>query len=156
MSKKKKPAADNLIASNRKALHDYHTEERFEAGIMLEGWEVKSLRAARVQLKESYVVLKRGEAFIIGMHISPLTSASTHVTPDPVRTRKLLLHKKELSKLFMAVEREGYTIVCLDLHWKKQRAKATIAIAKGKKKHDKRETLKRRDWEREKQRLLKR
>ena len=143
------------IALNRQATHDYFIEERFEAGLVLLGWEIKSLRAGRVQLKESYVVLKSGEAWLLGSHISPLTSASTHVIPDPVRTRKLLLHRGELSRLIGHVERKGYTLVPLALYWKKGRAKLEIGLAKGKKMHDKRAAEKDRDWEREKQRVMK-
>jgi SsrA-binding protein len=147
---------EKLIASNKKAYHDYTIEDRFEAGIMLEGWEVKSIRAGRVQLKESYVILKHGEAWLIGAHISPLLSASTHVNPDPVRTRKLLLHERELGKLHKSKEREGYTVVALDLHWSGggKYVKVEIALAKGKKTHDKRAATKDREWNREKQRLL--
>ena len=151
---KQSKAVERLIASNKKAFHDYLIEDKYEAGMVLQGWEVKSLRAGRVQLKESYVILKRGEAWLIGAHISPLISASTHVNPDPVRTRKLLLHERELSKLHRAKEREGYTIVALDLHWHHNRIKAEIALAKGKQTHDKRAATKDRDWQREKQRLL--
>ncbi|WP_423063629.1 SsrA-binding protein SmpB [Candidiatus Paracoxiella cheracis] len=155
MNKQIKSKTERIIATNKKARHDYHIEEHFEAGLVLEGWEVKSLRAGRVQLRDSYVVLKKGEAWLIGAHFSPLPTASTHITPDPQRTRKLLLNERELSKLAAAVEREGYTVVSLDLHWHHNRAKAEIALAKGKKTHDKRETMKRREWEREKQRGLK-
>lgn len=154
MSKKPKQT-DNNIALNRKALHDYFIEEQYEAGIVLEGWEVKSLRAGRAQLKESYVLLKNGEAFIVGMHISPLLSASTHVNPDPTRTRKLLLNRSEINKLIGAVERKGYTAVPLSMYWIKQRVKLKIALAHGKKQHDKRQTEKERDWSREKQQLMK-
>lgn len=154
MSKKAKQA-DNSIALNRKALHDYFIEEQYEAGIVLEGWEVKSLRAGRAQLKESYVLLKNGEAFIVGMHISPLLSASTHVNPDPTRTRKLLLNRTEINKLVGAVERKGYTAVPLSMYWVKQRVKIKIALAHGKKQYDKRQTEKERDWNREKQQLMK-
>lgn len=142
------------IADNRKAFHDYFIEERFEAGMVLEGWEVKSIRAGRVQLKEAYVVIRGAEIFMIGMHISPLMSASTHVSPDPTRTRKLLLHAAEIAKLIGKVERAGYTLVPLDLHYSKGRIKASIGLAKGKKQHDKRETEKQREWEREKQRIM--
>lgn len=154
---KPKKSAPRLIAQNKKARHDYSLEIQFEAGLALEGWEVKSIRDGRVQLKESYILLKRGEAWLIGAHISPLKSASTHIDPDPVRTRKLLLNRRELNKLVIAKEREGYTIVPLDMHWSgKNLVKINIAIAKGKKQHDKRATLKERDWNREKARLLKR
>ncbi len=154
-SKKKKKTADNVIAVNRQARHDYFIEETFEAGLVLEGWEVKSLRAGRVNLKESYVLIKNGEAWLFGAHISPLASASTHINPDPTRTRKLLLKKQELNKLIGHVERRGYTLVPLKLYWKKNLVKLEIGLAKGKKLHDKRATEKERDWQREKQRLLK-
>lgn len=157
MSKSKKAKSDSrIIASNRKALHDYFVETRYEAGIVLQGWEVKSLRAGRAQLKESYVVLKDGEAWLIGAHFSPLQSTSTHVHADPTRSRKLLLHHREIGKLLSAKQKEGYTIVALNLHWTRNRVKVEIATAKGKKQHDKRETAKKRDWQREKERLLKR
>jgi SsrA-binding protein len=155
MGKKKSDTAGSTIALNKKARHDYHLEERFEAGLALEGWEVKSMRAGRVQLKESYVIVRHGEIYLIGAHISPLSSASTHVQPDPTRTRKLLLHREEISKLIGAVERKGYTLVPVALYWKRGRAKLEIALAKGKKAHDKRATLKERDWKREQERLLK-
>lgn len=141
------------IAENRKARHDYHIEEQFEAGLVLEGWEVKSLRAGRAQISESYVTIKGGEAWLVGANISPLPTVSTHITPDPARNRKLLLHQRELNKLIGAVQRKGYTLVPLNLHWKKGTAKLEIALAKGKKLYDKRETEKRRDWERRKQQL---
>ena len=144
------------IAENRKARHDYFIEDRYEAGLALEGWEVKSLRAGRAQLKESYVFVRNGEAWLFGAHFSPLISASTHVPPDPTRTRKLLLHRHQLDHLVGAVERRGYTVVPLLLYWKNGRAKLEIGLAKGKKQHDKRATDKARDWEREKARLLKR
>ncbi len=144
------------IAENRKARHDYFIEDRYEAGLALEGWEVKSLRAGRAQLKESYVFVRNGEAWLFGAHFSPLISASTHVRPDPTRTRKLLLHRHQLDHLVGAVERRGYTVVPLLLYWKNGRAKLEIGLAKGKKQHDKRATDKARDWEREKARLLKR
>ncbi|QSA97613.1 SsrA-binding protein SmpB [Methylococcus sp. EFPC2] len=154
MAKKNTPG-DSTIALNRQATHDYFIEERFEAGLALEGWEVKSLRAGRAQLKESYVILKNGEAFLFGSHISPLTSASTHVNPDPVRSRKLLLHAQELSRLIGHVERKGYTLIPLALYWKRGRAKLEIGLARGKKQHDKRASEKDRDWQREKQRVMK-
>lgn len=155
MQKKvKNKQAHQLIAENRKARHDYIIEQDFEAGLVLEGWEVKSLRASRAQISESYVVIKDGEAFLLNSHISPLITTSTHIKAIPDRTRKLLLNAAELNKLIGAVQRQGYTIVPLNLHWKKGRAKLTIALAKGKKLHDKRETEKRRDWERQKQRLM--
>lgn len=143
------------IVDNKKAFHDYFIEERLEAGLVLEGWEVKAIRAGRAQIKESYVVLKNGEVFLIGAHISPLPTASTHIHPDPVRTRKLLLHEQEISKLIGKVERAGYALVPIDLHYSKGRVKALIGLAKGKKQHDKRETEKKKDWEREKNRLMK-
>jgi SsrA-binding protein len=156
MSKEKKDAdARPTIAENRKARHDYFIEDRYEAGIALEGWEVKSLRAGRGQLKESYVYVRNGEAFLFGAHFSPLVSASTHVHPDPTRTRKLLLHRHQLDHLVGSVERRGYTLVPLQLYWKAGRAKLEIGLAKGKKQHDKRATDKDRDWQRDKARLLK-
>lgn len=142
------------IVDNKKAFHDYFIEERFEAGLVLEGWEVKAIRAGRAQIKEAYVVVKNGEMFLLGSHISPLPTASTHISPDPVRTRKLLLHAAEISKLIGKVERAGYALVPLDLHYAKGRIKASIGLAKGKKEYDKRESEKTRDWEREKGRLL--
>ncbi|MBA2352730.1 MAG: SsrA-binding protein SmpB [Burkholderiales bacterium] len=142
------------IAQNKKAFHDYFIEEKYEAGVALQGWEVKAIRAARVQLKEAYVVIRNAELNLIGCHISPLTSASTHVDADPVRTRKLLLHAEEISKLIGKVERAGYTLVPLDLHYTRGRIKLEIGLAKGKKQHDKRESEKDRDWQRERQRLL--
>lgn len=142
------------IAENRKAFYDYFIEERYEAGIVLEGWEVKAIRAGRVQLKEAYVVIRNGELFLIGAHISPLGAASSHVQPDPVRTRKLLLHKHEIRKLIGSVERAGYTLVPLNLHYKRGRIKLEIGLARGKKQHDKRQSIKEREWAREKQRLL--
>lgn len=142
------------IVENRKAFHDYFVEERFEAGLVLEGWEVKAIRAGRVQLKEAYVIVRGEEAFIIGMHVSPLPTASTHVHPDPTRTRKLLLHGAELAKLIGKVERAGYTMVPINLHYARGRVKVEIGLAKGKKQHDKRAAEKDRDWQREKQRLM--
>jgi SsrA-binding protein len=157
MSKQAKKSGEGsaTIALNRQARHDYFIEERLEAGLVLEGWEVKSLRAGRVQLKESYVLLRDGEAYLFGTHLSPLPAASTHVKPDPTRSRKLLLHARELSRLIGAVERKGYTLVPLALYWKRGRAKLEIGLAKGKKQHDKRAVERERDWAREKQRLLK-
>ena len=142
------------IVENRKTFHDYFIEERVEAGLALEGWEVKAIRAGRANLKEAYVVIKDGELFLIGAHISPLAQASTHVHPDPVRTRKLLLHEREISKLIGKVERAGYALVPLDLHFAKGRIKLGIGLAKGKKEYDKRESEKKKDWEREKGRLM--
>ena len=143
------------IIDNKKAFHDYFIEERYEAGLALEGWEVKAIRAGRAQIKEAYVVLRKGEVFLIGAHISPLLSASTHIHPDPVRTRKLLLHAEEISKLIGKVERAGYALVPLDFHYVKGRVKLSIGLAKGKKQHDKRESEKERDWVREKSRIMK-
>ncbi len=142
------------IITNKKAFHDYFIEERFEAGIVLEGWEVKAIRAGRANIKESYVIINNGEIFIFGMHISPLTEASSHNKHDPVRTRKLLLHANQIGKLIGKVERAGYTLIPVDLHFQKGRIKAEIGLAKGKKQHDKREAEKDRDWEREKARLM--
>lgn len=142
------------IIDNRKAFFDYHIEDRYEAGIVLEGWEVKAIRAGRTQIKEGYVVIKHGEIFLIGTHISPLPTASTHIHPDPTRTRKLLLKADEIKKLVGKVEQRGYTLVPLNLHYSKGLVKAEIGLAKGKKLHDKRETEKERDWEREKARLM--
>jgi SsrA-binding protein len=156
MAKKKSAAGtgSSTIALNKKARHDYFIEDRIEAGLALEGWEVKSLREGRAQLTESYILLRGNEAWLFGMHISPLLSASTHVTPDATRTRKLLLHRREIDKLTGAVERKGYTLVPLALYWKRGRAKLEIALARGKQSHDKRAADKERDWNREKQRLL--
>ena len=142
------------IIENRKALHDFFIEEKHEAGMVLEGWEVKAIRAGRANIKESYVIIRNEEIFLFGMHITPLTTASSHVRHDPVRTRKLLLHKKEIARLIGKVERAGYTLVPLDLHFVKGRIKLEIGLAKGKKLHDKREDEKKKDWEREKQRLM--
>jgi SsrA-binding protein len=147
---------ERLIAENRKARYDYFIEERLEAGLVLEGWEVKSMRAGKAQIAEGYVYLKNGEAFLFGAQITPLNTTSTHVTVEPKRTRKLLLSKAELSRLLGSVEREGYTMVPLDLHWKNGRAKLEIGLAKGKKQHDKRATEKDRDWQRDKARILRR
>ena len=142
------------ITVNKKAFHDYFVEEKYEAGIVLEGWEVKAIRAGRMNIKESYVIIKGGELFLIGMHISPLTTASTHNKHDPTRTRKLLLHGREISKLIGKVERAGYTLVPLDLHYSKGRVKLSVGLAKGKKQHDKRDAEKERDWVREKARVM--
>ncbi len=152
---KKKPQQNASIAVNRQATHEYHIEERFEAGIVLEGWEVKSLREGKIQLKESYVVLKRGEAWLSRAHISPLLSASTHVNPDAIRNKKLLLNRHEINKLIGSVERKGYTIIPLSMYWKNGRAKLEIGLAKGKQLHDKRAASKDRDWQREKGRIMK-
>jgi SsrA-binding protein len=142
------------IIDNKKAFHDYFIEERLEAGMVLEGWEAKAIRAGRAQLKEAYVVIRRAELFLIGAHISPLPTASTHIQPDPVRSRKLLLHAAEIAKLIGKVERAGYALVPLNLHYSKGRIKLEIGLAKGKKQHDKRATEKAKEWQREKQRLL--
>lgn len=153
--KKKARSASNTIALNKKSQHDYFIEEQYEAGIALEGWEVKSLRAGRLQLSESYVLVKDGEAWLFGAHIAPLPTASTHVHPDPTRSRRLLLHREELSHLIGVVERKGYTLVPLSMYWKHGRAKAKIGLAKGKKQHDKRAAIREREWQRDKARLLK-
>lgn len=143
------------IAENKKAFHDYFIEERHEAGMVLQGWEVKAIRAGRVQIKEAYVVIRKQELFLIGCHISPLPEASTHVHPDPVRSRKLLLHMGEINRLIGKVERAGYALVPLNLHYAKGRIKLEIGLAKGKKQHDKREAEKDREWKREKEQLMK-
>ena len=142
------------IAQNKKAFHDYFIEEKYEVGIVLEGWEVKSIRAGRVQLKEAYVIIRNNELYLIGSHISALPTASTHINPDPLRTRKLLLHAEQIKRLIGKVERAGYTLVPLDMHYKTGRIKLEIGLAKGKKQYDKRETEKQKEWERTKQRLL--
>ncbi len=155
MSKKKNRSPDNTIAQNRIARHNYSIEDDIEVGIALEGWEVKSLRNGSLQLKESYVMIKNGELWIIGAHISPLNTASTHVKPNATRTRKLLAHRNEIDRLVGMVERKGYTLVALSAYWIRGRAKLKIGIAKGKKAHDKRASLKERDWKRDKARILK-
>lgn len=142
------------IAQNKKAFHEYFIEDKYEAGIVLEGWEVKAIREGKVQLKEAYVIIQRGEIYIIGCHITPLGAASTHVRPDATRTRKLLLHNDQIAKLIGQVERAGYTLVPLDMHYARGRVKVEIGLAKGKKQYDKRETEKERDWEREKARII--
>ncbi|MCP3868696.1 MAG: SsrA-binding protein SmpB [Gammaproteobacteria bacterium] len=152
--KSKKKGSDSTIARNKKARHEYFIEDNYEAGVSLEGWEVKSLRAGRISLVESYVTLKNGEAFLFGAHITPLPTASTHIHPDPLRTRRLLLHRRELDRLIGMVERKGYTLVPLAAYWKKSRVKLDIGLGKGKKLHDKRETDKDRDWQRDKQRIM--
>ena len=152
--KTKQSTGSSTIALNKKARHDFSIEDRFEAGMVLEGWEVKSLRAGKTQLVDSYVIIKNGEAWLLGCLINPLLAASTHIHPDATRTRKLLLHREELNKLIGAVERKGYTVVPLAMYWKHGRAKLEIGLAKGKKEHDKRATEKDRDWAREKQRIL--
>ncbi|PHS69136.1 MAG: SsrA-binding protein [Methylophaga sp.] len=151
---KKKTHSNSTIAQNRRARHDYFLEDKFEAGIVLEGWEVKSIRDGRLQLNESYIELHRGEAWLLGAHISPLLSASTHIHPENVRRRKLLLNRIELNRLIGAVDRKGYTIVPVAMYWKKGRAKLEIALAKGKQHHDKRAAAKDNDWKREKARIF--
>jgi SsrA-binding protein len=143
------------IVDNKKAFHDYFIEERFEAGMVLEGWEVKAIRANRAQLKEAYVIIKSGEVFLFGAHISALATASTHITPDPVRTRKLLLKGDEIKRLIGKVERAGYTMVPINMHFKGGRIKCEIGLAKGKKQHDKRDAERDRDWTREQQKIMK-
>ncbi len=154
MSKKKPKAPSSTIALNKKAKHDYFIEEKFEAGVSLQGWEVKSCRAGKAQLTDSYVLLKDGEAWLLGAYITPLASASTHYVTDPTRSRKLLLHSRELSKLIASTQQKGHTCVCTAIYWKKHLIKVEIALAKGKAQHDKRETDKERDWNLQKQRLL--
>lgn len=151
----KKKNTSSTIAKNRRARHDYIIEDEYEAGIVLQGWEVKSLRDNQLQLAESYVLVQNSEAFLIGAHISPLNTASTHINPEPTRARKLLLHRKELDKLIGAVERKGYTLIPLTMYWAHGLAKLKIGLGKGKKSHDKRASEKQRDWNREKQRILK-
>jgi SsrA-binding protein len=142
------------IVQNKKAFHDYFIEEKYEAGLVLEGWEVKAIRAGRVQIKEAYVVIRNADLYLIGCHISALPTASTHIIPDPTRTRKLLLHAEEIRRLIGKAERSGYTLVPLDMHYTRGRIKLEIGLAKGKKQHDKREAEKEKEWEREKQRLM--
>ena len=151
---KKGKAASNTIAQNKRARHDYFIQDKFEAGIALMGWEIKSIRAGKCQLVDSYVLLKDGEAWLLGAHIEPLSSASTHVVADPDRSRKLLLNRRELSRIFGAVSKEGHTCVALSIYWKKHLVKVEIGIANGKKDHDKRSTIKERDWNRQKQRVV--
>lgn len=157
MAKQQKKSArpGSTIALNKKSRHDYTLEDRFEAGLELQGWEVKSLREGRIQLRDSYVILKGGEAWLLGAVISPLPTVSTHIQPEPQRTRKLLLHREELNKLIGAVERKGYSLIPTAMYWKKGRAKLEIALAKGKQSHDKRAAIKERDWQRDKQRIIK-
>ena len=154
MAKKKPKVSSNTIAQNKKARFDYFIEKEFEAGVAFMGWEVKSLREGRVQLKESYVLIEKGELYLYGAHITPLSYASTHIKTDPVRPRKLLLNRHEISNLIGSVERAGYTIAPLSLYWLRGRIKLKIGLAKGKKLHDKRQTIKERDWKRQQQRLL--
>jgi SsrA-binding protein len=156
MSKKaRNKLGDNVIAVNRRARHDYFIEDRFEAGLVLEGWEVKALRAGNAQLAEGYVHIRNGEGWLVGAHIAPLKTVSSHIKADPTRTRKLLLGRGELDRLTGLVERKGYALVPLDLHWRRGNAKLEIGLAKGKRKHDKRETKKEQDWQRQKARILK-
>lgn len=155
MSKKKTGQPDNTIAENRKARFDFHIEDDFEAGLVLEGWEVKSMRAGRANLSESYAFVKNGEAFITGCNVAPLPTASTHISPEPTRMRKLLLNRREIDKIIGAVDRKGYTLVPLRLYWVRGRAKLRIGLAKGKKQHDKRADSKDRDWKRQQERLRK-
>lgn len=142
------------IVQNKKAFHDYFIEEKYETGMVLEGWEVKAIRDGQVQLKEAYVIIRNGELYLIGCHISPLKTVSTHINPDPIRTRKLLLHAEQIRRLIGKVERAGYTLVPLDMHYKAGRIKLEVGLAKGKKQHDKRESEKQKEWERTKQRLM--
>ncbi|MBA2650344.1 MAG: SsrA-binding protein SmpB [Legionella sp.] len=150
-----KKQMDSSIALNKKAGFDYYIEEQYEAGLVLEGWEVKSLRAGKINLSDAHVIIKYNEAFLLGAQIQPLPTASTHAVPDPIRTRKLLLNKKELNHLIGSVERQGYTIIPLSLYWKKNKIKMKIALAKGKKEHDKRDTIKDREWKRDHARIMK-
>lgn len=155
MARKNKKTSDNTIAVNRLARHDYFIEDEIEVGMALEGWEVKSLRANNLQLRESYVMIKNGEIFLINAHISPLPTASTHIKPDATRTRKLLAHRREIDRLTGLVERKGYTLTALSAYWIRGRAKLKLGLAKGKKMHDKRATVKDRDWQRDKARIMK-
>lgn len=154
MNKDRKKTGNSTIALNKRARHDYFIEEQVEAGLVLQGWEAKSLRAGKASIVEAYVTLKGGEAFLVGAQITPLPQASTHVHPDPTRTRKLLLHRREIDSLLGSVDREGYTLVPLALYWKKGMAKLDVGLAKGKKQFDKRATKKEQDWQRQKERLL--
>ena len=152
--KKKSTSGGSTIALNKKARHEYHIEETFEAGLQLHGWEVKALRAGKCQITDAYVLLKNGEAWLLGLHIPPLPSVSTHINPDPTRTRKLLLHRREIATLVGKTQQTGHTCVPLAIYWKKNLIKVQIALVKGKKQHDKRATEKERDWNREKQRIM--
>jgi len=154
MAKPKPKEQDNTIALNKRARHEYHIEERLEAGLVLEGWEVKSLREGKIQLTDAYAIVKNGEIFLFGAQIQPLLSASTHVVPEARRTRKLLLSRGEIDKLIGQVERKGYTLIPLSMYWKKRRAKLELGLARGKQEHDKRASEKEREWDREKQRVL--
>lgn len=153
--KSAKQTSSPTIALNKKSRFDYELGERYEAGLALEGWEVKALRAGHAQIRDSYVLLKNGEAFLFGATITPLETVSTHINPDPTRSRKLLMHRQELNKLIGMVEQKGYALIPTALYWKNNRAKLEIALAKGKKAHDKRETTKQRDWQRDKARIMK-
>lgn len=155
MAKTTARSGTGTIALNKRARHDFHLEERFEAGLALEGWEVKSLREGKAQLVDSYVLIKDGEAWLLGANITPLASASTHIVPDPQRTRKLLLHAREIARIYVATRQKGYTCIATALYWKGQRVKCEVALAKGKKQHDKRATEKAREWSRQKERILK-
>ena len=154
MSKNKQSGGGRTIALNKRARHDYSIDERFEAGIVLEGWEVKSLRAGKVQIVESYILLKDSEAFLFGALITPLPTASTHISPEPQRSRKLLLHRSELNRLVGAVERKGFALIPTALYWKNGKVKLELGIARGKKEHDKREVEKDRDWQRQKAQIM--
>jgi len=154
MAKKKRKTPDNVIVQNKRARFDFEFLETFEAGVALEGWEVKALRAGKAQLVDSYVLIKDGEAFLLGAQITPLDTTSTHTLADPTRTRKLLLHRKELAKILAATAQKGQTCVCTRLYWRKHLIKASIALARGKQSHDKRDTQKERDWDRQKQRIM--
>jgi len=153
---KSKTTGRKTIAVNKRARFEYHIEERLEAGIALEGWEVKAMREGRVQFADSYVLLKDNEAFLFGCRVDPLPTVSTHITPDPTRTRKLLLHRRELDQLFSAVDRRGYTVIPTAMYWSRGKVKVEIGLAKGKRQHDKRKVVKDRDWERQKGRIMKR
>ena len=153
MTKKEKPA-ESTIAQNKKARFDYFIEERVEAGVALQGWEVKSMRAGKAQLTDSFVIFRDGEAYLLGSHVTPLNTVSTHVVAEPKRTRKLLLNRREIDRLVGLVERKGYTLVALELYWSKNKVKVKVGLAKGKKQHDKRDTEKDRDWQRDKSRAL--
>ena len=155
MSQKKSKVPDNTIARNKKARFEYYIEDKYEAGLVLQGWEVKSLRAGKIQINDAYILLKEREAFLFGALITPLPTASTHIRPDPQRTRKLLLNRAEINRMANAVERQGYTVIPLTMYWKNGRAKLAIGVAKGKKVHDKRRTERDRDWQLQKERLMK-
>ncbi|PVZ72003.1 SsrA-binding protein SmpB [Pelagibaculum spongiae] len=155
MAKKKPQAPSSTIALNKKAKHDYFLEDRIEAGIALQGWEVKSLREGKLQMVDCYVIFKNGEAFLLGALISPLNTTSTHIFPDPTRTRKLLMHAEELYKLQSSIDRKGFTLLATAVYWKKGMVKVELALGKGKKQHDKRATEKERDWDRQKNRIMK-